>query len=226
MANPFQVEENLRNLLSLYPTPDDFRKALSGISRQSREYIVRLWLTEGIPYAFRDYPGAYEEMRNWLASYLDVCPKEITLLGSARIGFSLAGAKFGTPFNKGSDLDLSVVSAKLFQTLADAFDEWRRNYSAGAIHPRNNRERTFWDQNLQFGESNLPLGFFDANKLPTFDRYPIAQKIQQAMWVLTKKLEVTPGVPSPRRASVRVYQSWQALVARVSLNLHVAIHPL
>ena len=81
----------------------------------------------------------------------------------------------------------------------------------------------YWDQNIEFGERNLPLGFFDASKLPTFDRYPVVQQIQQTMWALTKKLETTPDVPSPRRASVRVYDTWQALVARVSLNLHTVI---
>jgi len=162
-------------------------------------------------------------MRSWLGARLGVCPKEITLVGSARIGFSIAGPKFGRSLDEGSDLDLSVVSEALFGKITETFAAWKENYSKGTVKPRNDRERLFWDQNLEFGERNFSLGFFDANKLPTFEHYPVIQQIQQAMWALTKKLEVTPDVLSPQRASLRVYRTWQALVARVSFNLYTAI---
>jgi len=193
------------------------------VSRQSREAFTRLWLTEGIPYAFRKCPGAYEQMRAWLGIQLGVCPKEITLLGSARLGFSLAKQKSGRLFDSASDLDLSVVSKQIFQRLSETSDVWTQDYSQGTVHPRHNRERMFWDENLRHGRRNLQLGFIDPAKLPTFDRYPLVQKIQQTMWVLTKKLEVTPHVPSPKKASIRVYCSWKALVNRVSFNLHIAM---
>ena len=121
---------------------------------------MRLWLTEGIPFAFGNYPVAYEEMRGWLGARLTVCPKQITLLGSGRIGFSLTRARFGRPFGHDSDLDLSIVSDTLFHRFAEAFGRWKQDYSEGAIRPRNDTERTYWNQNLQFGEKNLPLGFF------------------------------------------------------------------
>lgn len=212
-------------MLDPYPTPESLRQALTGVSRQSRENVTRLWLTEGIPLAFRNCPSAYEQMRAWLGIQLNLCPKEITLLGSARLGFSLAPPKFGRPFDAASDCDLSAVSEQLFQRLAESFDVWKRDYSEGLVHPRNNRERAFGDDNVLFGERNLPLGFIDPGKLPTFNPYPIVQNIQQAMWALTKKLEVTPEAPSPQKASIRVYRTWQALVSRVSLNLHLAVSP-
>ncbi len=164
-------------------------------------------------------------MRAWLGVQLSLCPKEITLLGSARLGFSLARPKFGRPFDVESDLDLSAVSEQLFQRLAESFDAWKRDYSEGLVHPRHNRERAFWDDNVLFGERNLPLGFIDPGKLPTFNRYPLVQNIQQTMWALTKKLEVTPEAPSPQKASLRVFRTWRALVNRVSLNLHLAVPP-
>ncbi len=223
MANPFQVEENLRKLLDPHPAPKNFREALSAVSRHSREDVVRLWLTEGIPFAFRTYPAAYEEMRTWLGRRLGVCPKEVTVVGSARIGFSLPETKFGRPFDQESDLDLSIVSGVLFGSLAETFATWKLDYSSGIVQPRHERERMLWNENLKVGERNLTAGFFDANKLPTFDRYPLIQQIQQTMWALTKKLEVTPNIPSPRSASVRVYRTWKNLVERVSLNLYTAL---
>jgi len=222
VIQPFLIEEPLLKFLELRPTSDNLRAALNS-SRVCREEITRLWLTEGVPVAFCKCPIAYEKMRTWLGLRLDVCPKEITLLGSARLGFSLAKPKYGRPFDSVSDLDISVVSEQIFQQLSEVFHSWRRDYSQGTVSPRNDRERAYWDENLSFFKRNLPYGFIDSAKLPTFNRYPLVQKIQNAMWELTKKLETTPGVPSPKKASVRVYCSWKDLVSRVSFNLYMAM---
>ena len=120
-------------------------------------------------------------------------------------------------------MDVGVVSQKLFEALAEVFSTWKYDYTQGLVHPRNDREKKFWDENLRFGENNLPLGFFDANKIPTFDRYPLVQRIQNTMWALRVKLGATPNVLLPRGASVRVYCTWRDLVARVSLNLQFAV---
>jgi len=188
------------------------------------ENLVRLWLTEGIPYEFRNCPIVFEEIRAWLGRRLGVCPKVITIIGSARIGFSIAGAKYGRPFNSDSDLDLSIVSELLFERLSDTFTKWQSEYCGGIVHPRHEIERQLWDSNLEFGNRNIPAGFFDANKIPTYDRYPLIQDIQQAMWTLTRKLEVTPDLTPPRRSSVRVYKSWSILVSRLTISLFRTRH--
>lgn len=186
--------------------------------------MVRLWLTEGAPFAFRDCPGTYEELRRWLGIRLEVCPKEITVVGGARIGFSMAGrTNFGRPFGENSDLDVVVVSQRLFAAVAETFSNWKHDYTSGVVHPQNDRERYLWPENLKFGERNLPFGFFDVNKLPTWHRYPLIKNIQNTMWALSEKLKVTPKVPSTRGASMRVYATWRDLVARVSFNLWTAL---
>jgi hypothetical protein len=224
MAQSFEVQENLQKLLAQHPSPEEFREALVGISKRSREHVVRLWLTEGTPFAFRNCPALYEEMRRWLGTRLEVCPKEITVVGSARIGFSLAGGPdFGRPFDKNSDLDVAVISGKLLTAVAETFARWKHDYTNGVVRPRSDWERHLWEENLKFGERNLPLGFFDVNKLPTFDRYPLVQDVQNTMWTLGEKLKVTPKILLPRRASVRAYATWRALVERVSFNLFTVL---
>jgi hypothetical protein len=163
-------------------------------------------------------------MRGWLASRLGVHPKEVTLIGSARIGYSLAPPpEFGRPFGDRSDLDLSIVSGDLFQRVTSTFSNFSADYSSGVVAPRNLYERHLWDENLTFAERNIPRGFFDPNKIPNFPRYPIAQQVSQAMWELVKKLEVTPGSPQVSRASARVYRDWQSFIERVSFNLLSAL---
>ena len=224
MTQPFEVQENLQKLLVPHPSPEEFRAALVAVSKRSREHVVRLWLTEGTPFAFRACPGTYEEMRRWLGIRLAVCPKEISVVGSARIGFSMAGSTdFGQPFGENSDLDVVVISQKLFAALTETFSNWKNDYTNGVVSPQNERQRRLWPENLKFGERNLPLGFFDVDKLPTFNRYPLVQIVQNTMWALREKLKVTPKVPLPRRASMRVYATWRDLVARVTFNLWTAL---
>src|SRR6266566_5589036 len=207
-AMPFQPDVLLAKLASLHPDPASFQAAVGPVSRQSRESVVRLWLTEGTPFAFRGCPAVYEEVRRWLGQRLNVCPKQITLVGSGRIGFSLAPAPdYGRPFGSDSDLDLSIVSERLFSELSSAFDRWESDYQTGRITPRNATERRYWDANLGLGREMLRRSFFDVRKLPNRDPYPVVQRVSQSMWILIKRLEVTPSVETPRSASVRVYRS-------------------
>lgn len=221
---PFKVDSALSSLTVRHPDPATLKAVISEASGHGREIFVRLWLTEGEPYAFRHCPGIFEDMRGWLASRLKLHPKEFTLVGSARTGFSLSPEpKYGTPFSNASDLDLAVVSENLFQQISKEFHEFRGDYEAKRVTPRSDFENRCWEENLEFGSRNLPKGFFDVGKLPNFQRYALSQAIAQSMWALCKKLEITPNAPQPHRASLRIYRDWNALVSRVSLNLKWAI---
>ena len=221
---PFEMESALLSLEEQYPPPERLRGLGERSARRGREAFVRLWLTKGIPFAFQDCPGVYEEIRGWLAAGLAVHAKDVTLVGSARLGYSLAGpAKLGQPFGPTSDLDFCIVSRDLFQRVRDLFEVWAEDYRKGTVKPRHEHERLLWDENLAFGSRNIPKGFIDANKIPTFDRYPLSQHVEQAMWILIGRMKVTARAPAARRASIRVYGAWPSLVDRVSFNLYSAL---
>jgi len=223
MARPFIVEPSILALPIPFPEAEALRTALIG-GKRSRELVARLWLTEGFPSAFRECPAIYEDLRGWLGSRLGIHPKEITLIGSARIGYSLAPPpEFGRPFGEHSDLDLSAISAHLFERLVAAFNMFADDYRARVIIPRSDSERAFWDANVEFGGRNIPRGFLDASKIPNFGRYPIAQQVNQTMWALLRKLEATAGTPRVRRASTRVFRDWQCFIDQASLNLLAAL---
>src|SRR5665647_3686824 len=99
----FKVSSPLANLLDSYPDAKRLMEVASTGGEQSKIAIARLWLSEGIPYAFKSRPGVYESVRTWLGTRLDVDPKEVNLTGSARIGQSLAPSKLGSSFGKHSD---------------------------------------------------------------------------------------------------------------------------
>lgn len=219
----FDLPPALEPLRAVYPPVDEILAAAEGGNRVSRFAIVQLWLTEGIPLAFKAQPGLYESLRLWLARRLSVHAKEITLVGSGRQGFCLSpGRDLGRPFGEHSDLDLTVVSKSLYERLHAAFDRWNRDYAAGTVAPRHPREKQFWDSHRDSVPSGLVRGFIDPHKIPNWDRYPEAQAIAQAMYEAHEKLKVTHNAPVVRKLSIRVYRDWDSFVRQMAINLEAA----
>ena len=216
---PFKVPPHLSTLLDSYPDVKLIVDAAKNGGDPSKAAIARLWLSEGIPFAFKKSPALYEVIRVWLGSRLDVDPKEIHLSGSARIGQSLAPTKMGTVFGSHSDLDLFVVSASLFGQVRTDFNKWSYEFESGLIQPTNETEKKFWVENNSRGQKNLQRGFLDSFIVPNREAYPTIQNISQSMWLLKEKLEVTENATSIKSASVRCYKDWGSYVRQVVLSL-------
>jgi hypothetical protein len=220
---PFDVNKALDSLTDHYPSADTLLTAAADRDVNVRQAMSRLWLSEGIPFAFKARPGTYEAVRIWLARRLGVQAKEVTIIGSGRQGFSLSpDPNIRRPFGAHSDLDFTVISPELFQRVRDALELWMSNYASGLAQPRNNKEREFWDANQHSCTSGLKRGFIDPYKIPLFDPYPEAQKVAQAMFLLHEKLKITPGAPIVRKPSLRIYRNWDSFVRQMAINLEAA----
>lgn len=216
---PFKISNQLKEIVDNYPDAKLVSKVAKNGGEVTRIAIARQWLSEGIPFAFKDYPGMYESVRTWLAVKLGVNAKEISITGSARLGQSLSPSKLGTPFNDGSDLDLLIISNRLFDQLCSDYNKWCCDFDNDSISPKNDRERIFWKNNYHRGVKNITRGFIDSNLVPNYGQYARIQNISQTMWLLKRKFDCTPNCPKISRASVRCYKSWDSYVQQVSLNL-------
>jgi hypothetical protein len=215
----FRVSAPLADMLETYPSAEQLIKAATDGGEASKIAIARLWLSEGIPFAFRTCPGVYESARTWLSVRLNVDPKEINITGSARIGQSLAPQKNGAIFGRHSDLDLFIVSSDLFERIRNDFNAWSYHFESGQIVPSNDRERGFWVDNNQRGPKIIQRGFMDSKIVPNRDEYPTIKNIAQTMWLIKKKLDVTEAAPEIKNASVRCYRSWNDYVRQTVLSL-------
>jgi hypothetical protein len=214
---PFLVTEAGRRLSGTYPEHQLVRDLTRSMSPEEKLGFLRLWVSEGIPFAFKDIPILYDIVRGWLGRQLNVHAKCITIIGSARLGYSLSPApKFGKPFSGSSDLDLAVVADTTFQELSREFWTWKTDLLQGKIQPRNDRERGFWDDNLTRLPQNIARGFLDPHKIPP--RYPAVQRVNNTVWCLKEKLALTAHSPEIKRASLRVYRDWQAFIGQNMLN--------
>lgn len=216
---PFKVSPHLSTLLDSYPDVKLIVDAAKNGGDLSKAAIARLWLSEGIPFAFRKTPALYEVIRVWLGNRLDVEPKEIHLCGSARIGQSLAPNKIGKVFGEHSDLDLFVVSESLFGQVRTDFNKWSYDFETGQVNPGNEKERMFWVENNSRGHKNLQRGFLDSIIVPNRTAYPAITNISQTMWLLKEKLDITEDAPSIKSASVRCYKNWGSYVRQIVLSL-------
>lgn len=96
-----------------YPTSAEFEKLLR---TTNIEEVLYKHILEGLPYAFRDSESNYTKLRQRLSTVLEVPLRDLAIVGSGRIGFSLDPNQFGRPFSDTSDLDVVVVSASLFDS--------------------------------------------------------------------------------------------------------------
>lgn len=216
---PFKISTTLVNFCDQYPDPQVLLGAGRAGGEQARIALARLWLSEGIPYAFRDCPAMYESVRTWLSSWLNVHAKEIGLTGSARLGASLSPTKIGKPFDAFSDLDMFIVSNDLFAALREEFRRWSFDFESSRLKAGNDRQEGFWRDNNSRGPKLISRGFIDQKMIPNLPEYQTTKKISQAMWLLVEKLKITANAPKPKNASVRCYSSWESFVRQTSLNL-------
>ncbi len=216
---PFEVHTSLQTISHSYPTADEIAAASRAGGANARLALARLWLSEGIPFAFRERPAVYEAMRFWLATQICVDPKEISVIGSARIGQSLSPDTQGRPFSEDSDLDLLAVSSSLFDEIVSDFNSWAYDYEVETVSPANPRERRFWDDHIKRGPLLVSRGFLDADMVPRRQAYKTSQRIGQAMYLLVEKLKVTPSSPRVRHASLRVFRNWAAYVQQAERSM-------
>jgi hypothetical protein len=221
---PFEISEKFGDFNKLYPECEDLIQIIKSGPYYEKLEIARLWLSEGIPYAFKNCPIIYEKIRGWMAYRFGIHAKEITLIGSGRIGYSLAPhPKLGKAFDSTSDLDFSAITNKLFDQCVYAFDLWSDDYSKGIVSATNSAEKYYWGENLKTVPNNISKGFIDPYKIPLREKYKIAQLIESTLWMLKEKLMRTKGTPQIKRASLRVYKSWDAFLNQLRINLSAAL---
>ena len=95
----------------MYPTADEFVKLLN---THPVDWIIDNHLFHGLPFYSSHRPELHGQLLRAISTGLRIPQKDICVIGSARLGFSVSPLKFGTPFNQFSDIDICVVSDSLF----------------------------------------------------------------------------------------------------------------
>ncbi len=215
--------EWLQSIKGNFPDANSFKERRELSNEDSRRFAA-LWLAEGIPFAFLEYPGAFQAARESLAQRLGISFRDISLVGSARIGYSLNPKKFGDAFKSGiSDIDLFIVNEKWFNKLAEQAQNFGSDFKLNQIQPQNSNEERFWISNVEVNAKNIAENFIDAWKIPTLNQYPAVQQIQNSAYFFKVNINSWTGEELVNKCSVRTYRTWQAAIDQIGFNLRSAI---
>lgn len=210
-----------RSLSGQYPDPKvwpDYSKKLNSDAVR----FVRLWLTEGIPFAFQKFPMVFEVGREELAERLDISPKAVSLVGSARIGYSFAPQKFGLKFEAGkSDFDFFIASESLFNRLKGDAELWLSRYRAGLAVPTKPHEFKYWPGNADTLPKNIQFGFISSWMLPLYARYEHSMQLSNALATFSANLNerLPPDYRVRKDIGIRVYKNVDTAISKIASDL-------
>ncbi|SDF21980.1 hypothetical protein [Phytopseudomonas seleniipraecipitans] len=221
MLKPFDDLHSDLNTLSPHPEPDLLKKALLSAGNKEFKGIAHLWLSEGIPFAFLSSPAVYQQLRSELARLLDVGIKDISVVGSSRIGYSLADHKFGKEFGDQSDLDLCAVNSELFNRAKRDTEKFIADFESGVTTTKSDDVRTRWSNNCEYLPKNIHKGFIDIKMVPAIKgKYDCISSIKDSIWRVSCRLKNTSDTPNFQSLSIRIYKDWPSMVNQVSRSLN------
>lgn len=180
--------------------PDDFAALLQ---TERLDDVVRDILFEGVPFVFAATPVLWTGLRHSLAADLGCEPHDVIVVGSAKMGYSLAPRKYGRPFASNSDIDVIVISCELYDRVWLSVLRWhyRRRYRL----PPTDR---IWDderrKSLYWGYLN-PTGFKYSGVSRAAQLKP-AKDVSVAWFNAFKRLGLTPDLAG-RTVTGRLYRS-------------------
>lgn len=97
-----------------YPNAEEFIDILLSYPL---EVVVKKYVFEGTPYVFRERPLVHDALQQHLCSALSLSMRNVIVVGSAKIGFSLSPDNFSRKFSDKSDIDVLIVDAGLFDKI-------------------------------------------------------------------------------------------------------------
>lgn len=174
------------------------------------------------------WSGPYISFCETVARNLDIGSHDVAVIGSARIGFSLAPDKYGEAVRPGSDVDTVVVSERIFNegvmqiircvAESECDDIERDDDSEEEVSSDSTIElpRHEW-QRLQTLARNVQWGFIAPNFLPDGDDFK--QYIFSALnEVATQLLAMKP--PGPVwKVRCRIFRTWKEAESHYASSL-------
>jgi predicted nucleotidyltransferase len=163
---------------------DSFKTDLENLdSRQ----LFRKYILSGAAHALT--PDALYLLREEVADHFGVEFNDVILVGSGKLGFSIKRSRRYLPFGEDSDIDLAVVSPKLFQEV------WEEVY----LHRASGQYWESYEQCAMY----ISKGWIRPDKLPSAFHFEFADK----WWKFFQRL-ASDRKYGPYKIRGALYHSW------------------
>lgn len=212
------LSKTANSISNSFSVPGDFKEYYKTIGNNEKKSLVRHFIVNNSPFAFKDKPILYEQITQYIADKLQISPTEVKLIGSAKTGFSISPLPdYGKAFGQHSDLDFSIVNEELFMKLEDEFNDWAHQYKLNSIVATNQTEQRYWFQNLESVPRQLNYGFIDTHFIPNREQFITTRKINNSLWLIQKYLNDVHSI-KVKKASASIYKSWYSFAGRLNRN--------
>ncbi len=197
---------------------DDFYNYYLSANDIEKTSLLSYFVINNNPFAFKDKPLIFENLRQYLGRSLAVPLENVKLIGSAKTGFTISSDEYGRPYSySGRDLDFLVVSEQLFELISNEFSLFQKLYRNNLITPRNNIEEKYWQENSYLVAKNVKRGFIDTRKIPNFNLFEKSQSINNMLSRIPRELKTVSKI-NAKSASIRIYKSWESCYSQLRLN--------
>lgn len=162
----------------------------SALATRTTTNIVRQFVITGTAALLSE--ELYFNLRSEVAERFSLHPTEVLIVGSAKLGFSIAPKKRYRPFNDSSDVDVAIVSDRLFD------DIWRRAHAFSA-------SGGYWEEREQFKKYVFD-GWIRPDKLPPERSFATAVE----WWNFFREMTLSNRY-GPYKVRGALYKSWYFL---------------
>lgn len=194
---------------------ESFRKDLYS-SNHNMEWIFHKHIANKSPYVFLENPDLEHDLTQIVKEYFNVDYKDIFIVGSAQLGYSLSPQKNYRNFSKKSDIDLAIIDSKLFtelkQELYDFTDGLNKDWIETIFHP--NPKKFICSEDLEKSENQrvihenqilyykyLSKGWFRADFKPNeFEICRNGKKFNNFQKEIHQKFS--------RKIGIAIYENW------------------
>jgi len=152
--------------------------------------IIRKHIIFGDCWAFNN--EKYFDLKSEVADHFKIHPNEVLVVGSARLGFSIAPRKRYRPFGDTSDIDIAIVSPSLFDRV------WTE-----ALECKDSNGYFWTAQEKSSFQDYLFRGWIRPDKLPYASNFTMREDWKEFFRVLTSKGKY--GIYS---LAAGLYKSW------------------
>jgi hypothetical protein len=169
---------------------DDIKAFRADLLRRDVGAVVQRYITSGDCVTLSG--SSYFDLRVQVARQFDLHVSEVLIVGSAKLGFSIAPDKRYRPFGETSDIDVAICSGALFDAFwKDVFDYWSRGEN--------------WAGLADF-RKYLFRGWMRPDKLP-----PESSFLRSREWWEFFRRLTSVGAFGPYKIAGALYKSWHFL---------------
>lgn len=193
-----------------------FKEVYSDLSTEYKLHFIRTFLIEGIPFRFKDAPRNYENMVGHIGRVLNIDKNNVCIVGSSKLGYSLAPSRFGDPIKPTSDYDALIVSEGLFEILVKNYQSWLNDLANAKIRPYSKKHLSIWIDNIRQLDSSIHFGYINNWYLPPNKKYECAHSLYMC---INRVKKTNNFITDNCKLTFRVYRNWKSVEMNLAYSL-------